>query len=159
MYIELTDTTDDSHDLSELASMERGRRKCVFPGPTKINEDTRKFFFQKEVKSPEGEPDLRGVLHWLPKWDCIVRVLCCVKRWVNRGRDFALDRERDDPKPIQQHGYNLRQKIMQELRGKGDDQAKKVKREELFHHHPLWKLQKLNSSSSEWLSLRVFTKK
>ena len=109
----LTDTTDDSHDLSELASVEKGKRKHAFPSPTKINEETKRFFFQKGVKPPECQPDWRGVLHRLPKWDCIVRVLCYVRRCVNRGRDFVIDRERDEPKPIQ-HGYNLRRKNVQE---------------------------------------------
>ena len=34
---------------------------------------------------------MRGVLHRLHKWDCIVRVLCYAKRLVSRGRDLKIE--------------------------------------------------------------------
>ena len=122
-YVKFTDTTNDSHDPSEL--VEKGKQKHAPSIPTKINKEMKRFFFQKGVKPPEGHSDPRGVLHRLPKWDCTVRMLCYAKRWVNRGRDFVIEREGNEPKPMQ-HGYNLRRRNAQESKDAGNNQTKNL---------------------------------
>ena len=123
-YVKFTDTTNDSHDPSEL--VEKGKQKHAPSIPTKINKEMKRFFFQKGVKPPEGQPDPRGVLRRLPKWDRTVRMLCYVKRWVNRGHDFVTEREESESKPIQ-HGYSLRRRNTQESKDAGNDQSKDLR--------------------------------
>ena len=112
--------------LTTLQNLWRRESKNAPSIPTKINEEMKRFFFQKGVKPPEGQPDPRGVLRRLPKWDCTIRMLCYVKRWVNQGRDFVTEREESESKPIQ-HGYNLRRRNAQKSKDAGNDQPKDLR--------------------------------